>query len=496
MILWLIAVPVVLLLGGAAGFLLGRFAVMARLAASEAARTTEAAAAAVQKELLLKQLEEQKIAGEKQLREQYALQQESAEKQKNLYLKQLEDQKNQYAEQRLLLEKQMQEQAALQRENAQKEYEKLKEEFKVLAEKILAEKSQDFEKNGKTQLDILLSPLKVKLDEFKANAETARKQTLETNAKLSEQINLLMKSSREIGDEANQLAKALRSDNKMLGNWGEMILDEILSSSGLSENVHYHKQLTLKDDAGNALRNDESGKFMRPDVLINYPDGKVVVVDSKVSLNSYIDWVNCDDENERKSAAEKHLKSVKAHMDGLAKKDYSAYICQEKQEAVEFVIMFMPNAGAYELAMRSDINLWREGFEKKVLLVSPVNLMALLQLIHVGWKRYEQERNQQKILEDAGMLLDRLYSFYDEFDKVGELIEKANSGFRNAADLLRGTNGRRGVVSKGEELKKLGVKMKKRLAVPKRFQADDFDRDASEVIEISAGSGDIPAGVE
>ena len=476
MAMWLIA-GVIGVLAGAAGCLLGRFSASARLAASEAARNSEQEAAAAQKELLTRQLAEQKDTYEKQLQEQSNLHREAADKQKTLYEQQLADQK-------LLLEKQMQEQNSLQRENTQKEYEKLKEEFKVLAEKILSEKSQDFEKNGKTQLDMLLSPLKVKLEEFRNSTDQSRKEALVNNAKLTEQINLLMKSSHDIGEEAKQLAQALRSDNKMQGNWGEMILDEILTSSGLSEQVHYHKQLTLTDDSNTALYNEDTGKKMRPDVVVNYPDGKVVIIDSKVSLNDYIDWVNSSDENMRKAAADKHAKSVKTHMEGLAKKDYSSYIRKENQEAVEFVIMFMPNAGAYDLAMQSNVNLWREGFEKKVLIVSPVNLMALLQFIHIGWKRYEQDRNQQKILDCAAQLLERLYKFYDNFNKVGDLLEKANESFHESAGVLRGDNGKRSIVKKGKELEELGIKLKKRLAVPQRFQPDEFASEESDAVEI------------
>ena len=147
----------------------------------------------------------------------------------------------------------------------------------------------------------------------------------------------------------------------------------------------------------------------------------------------------------------------------------------------------MPNAGAYELAMHSDINLWRIGFEKKVLLVSPVNLMALLQLIHIGWKRYEQDRNQLKILDGAAQLLERLQKFYDSFDKVGDLLEKANKSFNESAGVLRGDNGRHSIVKKGQELAELGVKLKKRLTLPKRFQSDEFaGENSSEVIEVDS----------
>lgn len=422
-----------LMIGVCIGWLAGRSRLTAALAASEAARQSEQHAAAAQMQLLQQQMQQQNVEAEKRLQEQRSLQQDSARKQ----------------------------------------YDQLKAEFKLLAEQILAEKSKAFEKNGRTQIDALLTPLKVKLDEFKSNAETARKQTLETNARLSEQIQLLMQSSRALGEEASQLARALRSDNKAQGNWGEMILDEILASSGLIEKVHYHKQATLTDDTGNAMRNEETSSIMRPDVLVNYPDGKVVIIDSKVSLTSYIDWVNSEDDTLRDDALKNHLRSVRSHVDELVRKNYSAYIKKSRQEAVDFVIMFMPNEGAYELAMRQDIKLWQEAFSRKVLIVSPVNLMALLQLIHLSWKRYDQERNQLQIIDTASLLLERLYSFYQEFDDIGRKLDGTADAYRKAVDRLRGTGGKHSVVKKGEELKALGVKMKRKLELPNALQVSE-----------------------
>lgn len=434
MLLYCLIAVIALFLGGVIGWFAGRNKPQAMLAASEAARRSEAESAARQQEMLVQQIGEQKK----------------------------------------LLSAQMAEQERLQREAAQKQFENLKNEFKLLAEKVLVERSEAFEKNGRTQLDAMLSPLKTKLDEFKNNAEITRKQTLETNARLSEQIQLLMKSSRELGEEANQLARALRSDNKLQGNWGEMILDEILVSSGLQENVHYQKQATLTDDSGNTLYNEDTSHAMRPDVMVNYPDGKVVIIDSKVSLANYIDYVNSEDDAGRENALKAHIRSVKNHVDELFRKNYSSYVKKAKKEAVEFVIMFLPSEGAYELAMRHDVKLWQEAFSRRVLIVSPVNLMALLQLINLSWRKFDQERNQQAIIDTASVLLDRLYAFYQQFDEVGLRLENAMDSFHKAADRLRGTGGKHSVVKKGEELKALGVKMKKKAALPVSLQPDDM----------------------
>jgi len=479
MIVYILLSAAAVIAAAAAGYWACRTKLQPQLDASLSARENDRLAAEAQKNLLLRQLEEQKQLFSEQMQTQQNASlsaRESdrlaAENQKALLLRQLEEQKQLFSEQ-------MQKQKELQETTAQKQYEHLKSEFQILAEKILTERSEAFAINGKNQIDAVLAPLKVKLDEFKLNAENARKQTLETNARLSEQIQLLMQSSRTLGEEASQLAKALRSDNKVQGNWGEMILDEILASSGLQENVHYQKQATLTDDTGNALRNEETNSIMRPDVLVNYPDGKVVIIDSKVSLTNYIDWVNSEDENSRAEALRSHLRSVRSHVDELVRKNYSAYVKKSKQEAMDFVIMFMPNEGAYELAMRQDIKLWQYAFSNKVLIVSPVNLMALLQLIHLSWKRYDQERNQLLIVDGAAQLLDRLYSFYQEFDEIGHKLEQSLDVYRKATDRLRGSGGKRSVVKKGEELKALGIKMKRKLELPSSLQLAETIPDGS-----------------
>ena len=450
-----------LVCGGVIGYLWAHGKLSAEVAAGNAARESEKSAAEAQKNMLLAQLEEQKSSSEKLLAGQKA---EAAAELARQY--------------------------ALQQEVAEKQYNQLKAEFKNLAEKILAEKSADFEKNGKMQLDALIAPLKVKFDEFKVNAEAARRQTNENNIKLAEQIQIMLQSSREIRDEANNLARALRSDNKLQGNWGEMILDEILVSSGLIENVHYQRQATLTDDDSKALHNEENHQTMRPDVMVNYPDGKVVIVDSKVSLSAYVDYVNSESEEARTEAMNRHLRSVKSHVDELVRKNYSSYVKRSQREAVEFVIMFMPNEGAYELAMRQEVKLWQDAFSRKVLIVSPVNLMALLQLIHLAWKRYDQERNQLAIIDSAGVLLDRLYGFYKDFDDIGNKLAAANEVYNKAADRLRGSNGKHSVVKKGEELKALGVKMKKKMGLPMRLQPGDMQLEALEI------AADEPAGAE
>lgn len=396
----------------------------------------------------------------------------------------LETERRAWEETRRLMEAQNEAAIRVREEAAGQKFELLKAEFKNLAEKILGEKSGDLRSANKEQLEAILTPLKERLGEFRKSMETTHAKSLEINAELREQLRLMMDSARRLGGDASNLARALKGDTKLQGNWGEMILDEILTGSGLIEGRHYRKQTVLADDDGQALRHDDDARIMRPDVTVDYPDGKVVIIDSKVSLSAYVDYMNAEDDAARAEALTRHLKSVRAHVDELVRRNYSGYVRKAQREAVDFVVMFMPNEAPHQLAMLHDPNLWRESFERKVLIVSPVNLMALLQLIHLSWKRFDQERNQQLIVDNAAQLLDRLYGFYAEFDEVGRKLESARDAYNVSVGRLRGTDGKRSVVQKAEQLKQLGVKMKRALRLPARFQlAESEDEPEQESAE-------------
>ncbi len=339
----------------------------------------------------------------------------------------------------------------------------LKEEFKTISAKILEERSGALRDVNKEQLGALLNPLKERMNEFKQAVDEAKLKSVELNTDLKAQIIKVMETTRQIGSEANNLASALKGNNKTQGNWGEMILETLLEKSGLQRGVHYEIQSTLCGGDGKAVRNEESDRIMRPDVVVHYPDNREVVIDSKVSLTAYTDYVNAEDDNGRELALNRHFQSVRTHVDELAKKNYAEYV---QGKSLDFVIMFIPSEAPHQAAMAADPGLWRQAFERKVLIVSPVNLMALLQIIRVAWRHDEQERNQAEILKTAGMLLDRLYAFYDTFDEIGRKLGDATKAYESAAGRLKGGDGRHGIVAPGEKLKKLGVKMKKERALP------------------------------
>ena len=366
----------------------------------------------------------------------------------------------------------------------------VQEEFKTLSSEILKEKTGRLSDLNREQLSALLKPLQEKLGDFKSAVDQAREKGITLNSELKEQIAHLMSAAKQIGANADNLASALKGNNKTQGCWGEMILEEILVSSGLKKGVHYECQETLRDDDGNLLQNEEN-RMMRPDVIVHYPDGKDVVIDSKVSLSAYTDYMNAETDGERENALARHTRSVRSHVEELVRKNYASYIRKREHEAVDFVIMFIPNEASHQLAMIRDPGLWRWAFERKVMIVSPVNLMALLQLIQIAWTRTDQERNQQKILDTAATLLDRLYSFYEQFDDVGRKLDGACEAYRKSLDRLKGGDGKHSVVLSGERLKQLGVKMKRPRQLPGKYQAPDLPQLESAEDTPSAGDEDV-----
>ena len=350
----------------------------------------------------------------------------------------------------------------------------LKEEFKVLSDKILEEKSGKLQELNKTQLAAIINPLRDKMTEFKTAVEESKNKGIELAASLNVQLGKMMDETNRIGGEARNLANALKGEQKTQGDWGELILEDILQRSGLIAGIHYEAQETLRDADGKVI-SGENEKRMRPDVIIHYPDGKDVIIDSKVSLSAYTDYMNSDSDEKREDALTRHIRSVRNHVAELVRKDYSTHNSKSGRDTVDFVVMFIPGEGPFHLAMISDVCLWSEAFKNKVMIVSPVNLMALLKIIHIAWTREEQTRNQQEILDTAAELLDRLYAFYEDFDQLGGELEKLQNCYDKATRRLKQGNRNHSVVNSGEKLKKLGVRMAKNRKSPARFIPEESE---------------------
>ena len=345
----------------------------------------------------------------------------------------------------------------VQKQEVQRVRQEMNNEFKVLANEILQEKSKSFSEMNHERLAEILNPLKERLEGFKKTVEETYNNEARERFSLKEQIKELVERSESIGAEAKQLTHALRGDSKIQGDWGEMILESILEKSGLEKDREYFVQETLRDEEGHTIQGSD-GRKMRPDVIIRYPGGEnhQMVIDSKVSLTAYVNYVNAEDADEARLALKQHLVSVRKHIDELAGKSYQDYVGKG-----DHVMMFIPNEAAYLAAMQADHALWQYAYEKKVLLLSPTNLIAALKLVADLWQRDKQTRNAIDIAEEGGRLYDKFAGFVDDMEKIGKSLNTTAMAYTDAMKKLKTGNGN--LIGRVEKLKVMGVKAKKNL---------------------------------
>ncbi|MCH5311124.1 MAG: DNA recombination protein RmuC [Prevotella sp.] len=311
----------------------------------------------------------------------------------------------------------------------------MEERLKNATTELLKLRSQELQETNSTQMSAIINPLKESIGEMKQAMDNTREQGTKNTASLEKAIENMINRAAEIGNKADNLANALKNENKMQGNWGEMILSELLESEGLKRGVHYSVQETLRDEHGNALRNDETGQKMIPDVILHFPDNRDAIIDSKTSLTAFIDYQNAESDEARNDALSRHVQSLRSHVRELANKNYKAYIKPPKQ-TLNYVIMFVPNETALQLALLNDAGLWREAYDKGVFITGEQNLLAVLRLIEVAWVQQEQTRNQEEILKQARLLLDRVGTFMEHFRDVAQKLDAAQESYQKAKDKL------------------------------------------------------------
>ena len=328
-------------------------------------------------------------------------------------------------------------------------------EFENIANKILEEKTQKFTKQNKENLETILKPLGENIETFKKKVEEVYDKESKERFSLGAKIKDLVELNQKISEEANNLAKALKGSSKTQGDWGEMILENILEQSGLVKDREYFVQEFLKDEDGNFIKNLE-GRKLQPDIIIRYPDDRKVIIDSKVSLTAYARYTNTEDPEEQQKAVREHVLSVRKHIDELSNKSYQDFIA-----TLDFVMMFVPNEPAYFLALQNDPELWNYAYRKRIILISPTNLIAALKLIVDLWKREYQNQNALEIAERGAALYDKFVGFVDNLQNIGLHIEKTQKSYEAAMSQLK--DGRGNLIGQAEKLRVLGVKAKKRL---------------------------------
>ena len=334
----------------------------------------------------------------------------------------------------------------------------LKSELQNATDKLLKQREESLVKNNSVHIEAVLAPLKNEIEGMKKSMVDNIKTSSENKASLEKAIEELMKRTQDIGNDANNLAKALKNESKTQGNWGELILENILEKSGLSEGEHYEKQSTIKDAKGSSVFHDETGSRLIPDIVVHYPDNKDLVIDSKVSLTAFVDYCNAADESAKTMALRRHLLSLRNHYKELQKKNYSSYI-KAPRVSLDYVVMFVPNESAMQLALYEDASLWREAFENGVFITSEQNLLALLRMIQLAWSQVKQARNQQEIFEEVNKLLDRVGEFVKRYEDLGKKIESLQGSYEETRKKLY--TGNQSVVKAAGKLIDMGGKSDK-----------------------------------
>jgi DNA recombination protein RmuC len=336
-----------------------------------------------------------------------------------------------------------------QKEEVEKLQEKFTKEFENLANKILDEKSNKFTEQNKENMKNILSPLQDKIQLFEKKVEDTHKESIDYHAALRQQIVGLSKMNEQMSKETLNLTKALKGDSKMQGNWGELILERVLEKSGLEKDREYFVQQS---------HSNSEGKLVYPDIVINLPDGKKMIVDSKVSLTAYEKFINEEDDNLKNGLLKEHVGSIKRHVEQLGGKNYHDLY---QIESPDFILLFIPIEPAFALASNEDTTLYNKAFEKNIVIVTPSTLLATLRTIDSMWTNQKQQENAFEIARQAGALYDKFEGFVADLIKIGKKIDESKVEYQGAMNKL--VDGSGNLIKKVENLKKMGAKTQKSL---------------------------------
>lgn len=376
-----------------------------------------------------------------------------------------------------LLREQTDKEAKLRAEKLTEQMNATKEQMTNLAQQLLERNAEKLKSENTESIGQITQPLKEAIGEMRRELTQNRETSAANSATFQEQLRQMLESNERVGEKAANLAQALRGDNKAQGNWGEVILGNLLSCQGLHEGIDYDIQTRLRDDLGQDLKNIDTGASMQPDAILHYPHEQDVIIDAKVSLKAYDDYVNAQSEERRTVALAAHVRSIREQYQRLSKKDYSSYV-QAPRKSIDFVVMFVPNESALQLALTADSKLWYDAFDHKVLIAGELNLMAILRIIQIVWRQYQQAENQQRVFLIAEELLDRLGDFLKRYQKLGDALRNSLKAYEDAEKKV--FSGRQSVVRKGNELKALGAKENPNRPIPS--EREDMDLLEQEIV--------------
>jgi len=321
-------------------------------------------------------------------------------------------------------------------------------EFKNLANEIFDEKAKKISLTNKESISAILDPLKEKIKTFEERVESSNKESLQWNIQLKEQIKNLKEINLQMGKEAENLTHALKGDSKTQGNWGEIQIENILQKVGLQEGLGYAKEENLKN---------EDGENQRLDYIVNLPDGKKIIIDSKVSLTAYAEYYNSEDREERKKYLKEHVKSVNNHVKGLSEKNYQNLGINQP----DYILMFLANEPALGLALIEDQEIYDKALENNIVIVSTSTLLATLRTVAFMWKQDNQNKHALEIARQSGALYDKFCSFSEDLIKIGSNIETTKKSYSEAMKKL--VDGKDNLIRKSERLRELGAKASKKI---------------------------------
>ena len=351
------------------------------------------------------------------------------------------------------LDRQKEESLKAERERAEKSLEDMKAAFKALS----AENSEHFRKTSAESVGELLKPMQEKLEAFSKQVKDSDEKNAARDGSMEKMIRMLTEQSKNVGSQAQALADAITGQSKAQGDFGEMLLADLLRHSGLEEGVNYDVQGVIRDELGHEVRSDE-GRALIPDVIVHYPDGGEVIVDSKVSLKAFVAWNNATAPEERKRYAKEHIESILSHVNELRGKDYASYI-PEGRKKIDYNLMFIPVENAFRLMQEEAPLLWQQAKDQGVLIVSQMSLSIVLNMVLVAWRQFDQQRNIQEVFKTASELMSALENWMGEYARIGERLEQVNKSYAESTRLLKESS--QSVVRKIDKLEKLGATKKR-----------------------------------
>ncbi len=408
-------------------------------------------------------VENERLKGEKeQIKQEYAQQLQT---EKEEYAQQLQMEKDEFAQQLQTL-----------REDQQKQVEQqinlLKEQMTTTSEKILMQRSQQLSQTNQEQLAAILNPLRTEINQMKETVDRSGREHATSMERLDASIKANMEKASMLSERADRLANALTGQNKTQGDFGELRLRQLLEDMGLEEGVQFEEQTTMKDSNGRVIYDEEDGSRMIPDVILHFPDHRDVIIDSKMSFTAYVDYQNAQTDEERKAALDRHVASVRQHVNELSRKNYSKYLKTDSSK-LDFVVMYIFQESALQLALASAPTLWKEAYDNGVVISGSQNLYMMLRVLEMTWKQVRQVENQQKIVEAANSVIDRVQLFYERFLKVDEMLERTRAAF-NDVKTVTASSGQSITVAAGKLLKYGATENPKRKArLPKEEEDDE-----------------------